>query len=177
MANRLPVSSLEEFERDYVRPNPGRTLIVGSQVYGDKEDRRKRYPDAVGVDMLPGPGVDIVMDLEEPLSNTDTFDHIECMSVLEHSRRPWLLAANLERLLNPGGTIFVSVPWIWRFHGYPNDYFRFSREGLRSIFPNIKWESLMYASEKLTDGNKVSAVKSSGHPYLSRTETVGFGRK
>ena len=171
------MTALAQFEAEYVRPEPGRTLIVGSKVYGGKEDRRKRYPDAVGVDMLPGDGVDVVVDLEEPLPEIGTFRHIECMSVLEHSRRPWLMAANLERLLEPGGTIFVSVPFVWRIHAYPSDFWRMTPEAVRSIFPNIEWEALMLAADRLRDGPPIRSTKVDGHPYMARTETVGFGRK
>lgn len=118
----------------------GRTLIVGSHVYEGREDDRARYKNAVGVDMIPGPGVDVVHDMEEPLpAGLGTFAHIECFSVLEHSRRPWLLAANIERLLESGGTLWVTVPWMWRRHGYPSDYFRFTTEGIKAIFHGIQW--------------------------------------
>lgn len=118
----------------------GRTLIVGSHVYEGREDDRARYKQAVGVDMIPGPGVDVVHDMEEPPpSGLGTFAHAECFSVLEHSRRPWLLAANIERLLESGGTLWVTVPWMWRRHGYPSDYFRFTTEGIKAIFPGIHW--------------------------------------
>ena len=71
-------SAAERFEREVVRPRQGRTLIVGSKVYADKEDRRGRYSDAVGVDMLSGDGVDFVVNLEEPLPKAlGLFDHVE----------------------------------------------------------------------------------------------------
>ena len=176
MVNRLPVSSLERFETEFVKPREGRTLIVGSQVYRDKEDRRKRYSDVVGVDMLEGPGVDMVLDLEEELPDgIGTFAHVECMSVLEHSRRPWLLAANLERLMEPGATIFVSVPFIWRIHAYPSDYWRMTPEAVKSIFPNVEWQSLMLAGHELTESKRAQRTMVGDHPYLARTETVGFG--
>jgi len=171
-------SSLAQFERLHVKPKAGRTLIVGSQVYKDKEDRRLRYSDVVGVDMLEGPGVDRVIDLEEPLpDDLGTFDHVECMSVLEHSRRPWLMSDAIERLMNPGSTIFLTVPLTWRIHGYPSDYWRLTPNAVRSIFPNIEWQTLMLASNDLRDGPKIAAVKKEGHPYLARTDTVGFGVK
>lgn len=178
MANPLPVSSLELFEREHVKPREGRTLIVGSQVYSGKEDRRKRYKDVVGVDMLDGPGVDWVLDLEEDLPDgIGTFAHVECMSVLEHSRRPWLLAANLERLMEPGATIFVSVPLIWRIHAYPNDYFRMTPEAVKSLFPGVEWLELMLASDVLRKPGRIRSATLGEHPYMARTETVGFGVK
>ncbi|WP_440221840.1 class I SAM-dependent methyltransferase [Dokdonella sp. MW10] len=177
-APRLPASSLEEFEQRVVTPRAGRTLIVGSQVYGDKEDRRARYPDVVGIDMLAGPGVDRVLDLEESLpDDLGLFDHVECMSVLEHSRRPWLLAANIERLMAPGATLFVSVPFVWRIHGYPNDYWRLTPEGVRALFPEIEWTAVMLASHGLTEGPKFGSTKVGAHPYFARTETVAFGTR
>lgn len=174
-----PDSSVCEFERKFVKPKAGRTLIVGSQVYGDKEDRRALYADAVGVDMLQGPGVDLVLNLEEELpGDLGQFYHIECMSVLEHSRRPWLLAANLDRLMRPGATIFVTVPFVFRIHGYPDDYFRFTPNGIRAIFPGVTWEAMALASDVLSDGPKLRMVRQNGdYPYFARTETVGFGRK
>ena len=171
-------SSLAQFEREYVKPKEGRTLIVGSRVYHDKEDRRLRYSNVVGVDMLSGPGVDRVLDLEEGLpGDLGLFDHVECMSVLEHSRRPWLLAANVEQLMAPGATIFVSVPFMWRIHAYPSDYFRLTPEGVKVLFPEIIWQSVMVAGVDLYQGPKVEAVKVEGHPYFARSDTVGFGVK
>lgn len=171
------LSSVELFERDFVRPKPGRTLIVGSQVYRGKEDRRLRYEDVVGVDMLFGPGVDRVLDLEYPLPPDleQAFDHVECMSVLEHSRRPWLLAANIERLMAPGASLFVTVPFCWRIHAYPSDYWRMTPQAIRELFPLVRWDALKLANETLSDGPRIPGVDVRGHVYMSKTETVGFG--
>lgn len=172
-------SALAHFERKYVHPNPGRTLVVGSRVYEGKEDRRARYADAFGVDMLDGPGVDEVRNLEARIPSTwlCAFDHIECISVLEHSLKPWLMAANLERVLKPGGTIFVSVPLVWRIHGYPNDYWRLTPAGVKSIFPSIEWQSLRVVSDHIQKTKRLGAmVSDTGHPHLARAETCGFGR-
>jgi hypothetical protein len=184
------MSSLEQFQKEYVRPNKGRALIVGSKIYRDKEDRRKRYADAVGVDMLPGDGVDVVCDLEnwiDVLENFgvqygDTrephrFDHVECMSTLEHSRRPWIMAENIQALMKPGASIFVSVPFCWRIHAYPDDYWRLTPSAVRSIFPEIEWQHVMLAADVLRPDGKIPAVKANSHPYMARTETVAFGHK
>lgn len=179
MAKRSRGSSLLAFERKFVRARPGRTLIVGSRVYEGKEDRRRRFKDVLGVDMLAGPGVDRVIDLEERLPrDLGKFDHIECMSVLEHSRRPWLLAANLERLMKPAATLFLTVPFVWRVHGYPDDYFRFTPHGIASLFPKIRWQALRLASDHVQKTSRLAhLVDDNGHPYLARSETCGFGSR
>lgn len=169
------ISALENFERLYVKPEQGKTLIVGSRVYRDKEDRRKRYTNVVGVDMQAGDGVDLVQDLEEPLQlgQLRSFAHVECMSVLEHSRRPWLLAANIERMLRAGGSLFVTVPFVWAVHGYPDDYWRLTESGLRELFPSIKWAALRYAAIDLVGDVKRTHIAE--HPYFPRSEICGFG--
>jgi hypothetical protein len=163
-----------KFERKHVHAREGRTLIVGSHLFSNRQDRRALYPDAVGVDMQAGPGVDVVADLEEPQA-LGTFAHIDCLSVLEHSRRPWLLAANLESMLQPGGTIYVAVPFVWRVHGYPSDYWRFTADGVRALFPGIAWDSIQYASTGL--GKGITAIKRRGHVYFPRAMVCAFGRK
>lgn len=168
-------SSVAQFERDFVRPNIGRTLIVGAKVYRGRTDRRAGFKFAVGVDMLPGDGVDVVADLEESAPDIGLFDHVECMSVLEHSRRPWVLASNLERMMAPGATLFVTVPFCWRVHGYPSDFWRFTPDALPLLFPAITWGARMLAGSALRE-DQVKAMKVDGFPYFERTETVGFGR-
>lgn len=171
------MSPQEQFEARF-QPQPGRTLIAGSFVVEGKPDRRKLYADVLGIDMQDGPGVDIVRDLENPISDLGTFDHIECLSVLEHSKRPWMLAENLERLLRPGGSIFVAIPWIWRRHSYPSDYFRVLPAGIPMLFTQVDWTELAYGADRLyAPDEKIPAVKKGAHPYLARAESFGFGVK
>lgn len=168
----------DAFEARFVRPHAraGRTLIAGSRVYGGKEDRRALYADAVGVDMLAGAGVDVVHDLElPPPPGLGAFVHVECLSVLEHARRPWLVAETIERLMLPGATLYLSVPFIWRVHDYPGDLFRFTDQGVRAMFPGIAWRALRYASDRLRPDGFVKAIVDRGYPYLPRTEVVGLG--
>lgn len=173
--------------------NEGRALIVGSKIHEgtDKPDRRKLYADAIGVDMEEGLGVDRVCNLEEDedVMQTfrkegwpadphywDKFSHVECTSVLEHSRRPWLLCANLERVMQPGATIFVLVPWVWRVHGYPSDYWRMTPAAVESLFPSIDWEAQGYIVEdNLVE--KVPRLTQNGVRYFARSELVMFGRR
>ena len=170
----------EQFEQKFRKPRAGRTLIVGSHVYATREDRRKLYKDVVGVDMIPGPGVDWVCNLEEPapLEVYGHFHHIECRSVLEHSRRPWRLAANIELLMAPGATLDLSVPFCWKLHSYPSDLYRFTADGVRELFPNIEWKGLMYATERtLSKGGKSEKASVDGQVFLARSEVLGFGVK
>ena len=89
-----------------------------------------------GCDIESGPNVDHVFDLTErpPEYLINKFNLIITSSTLEHVSAPWKAAECLENLLKPGGYIYISVPWVWRYHAYPNDYWRFNRHSLEFLF-------------------------------------------
>jgi SAM-dependent methyltransferase len=170
----------DEFERRYVKVrDDARVLITGSHIYAGKEDRRKRYANVVGVDAIAGDGVDVCLDLEGDVSALGKFDHIECISVLEHSRRPWAMAKNLVKLLRTDGTLHISVPFVWRYHGYPHDYWRFTMQGVEELFaPDIRWSKIAYASNGLRSDAFLRGIQDSeDYPHLPRCEVVGFGTR
>ena len=158
-------------------PRNGRTLVVGSKVYGKKQDRRELYRKAVGVDLFEGDGVDFVHDMETPLpESVGTFAHVDCVSVLEHVRRPWLMAANIEAALIEGGTLLVCVPFVWRVHAYPDDYWRMTASALEVLFPNIQWQARKY----LVEGKPRNLVRGKRDPYgqwMARAELAAAGIK
>jgi|SRR6185503_476893 len=60
------------------------------------------------------------------------YDTVVCHQVLEHVRRPVAALGHMHRVLKPGGLLIVSVPHLSRRHELPNDYFRYTQEGLAS---------------------------------------------
>lgn len=60
----------------------------------------------------------------------DRYDAAVCHQVLEHVRYPDQAIKQLTRVLKPGGMLILSVPHLSRRHELPNDYFRFTQEGL-----------------------------------------------
>lgn len=128
----------------------GPVLEVGSRDYGSTSSFREFYAGSeyVGLDMSEGKGVDVVADLArtiEPLRE-DYFGLAICCSVLEHVDKPWVFAANLTRVIRPGGLLYMSVPWVWRYHAYPDDYFRFSHRGVMKLFDEFDWARLFYST-------------------------------
>lgn len=128
----------------------GPVLEVGSKDYGSTSSYRDFYvgEEYVGLDMSEGKGVDVVADLTKSLAPLPEahFALGICCSVLEHVEKPWLFAANLTRAIRPGGQLYMSVPWVWRFHAYPDDYFRFSHRGVMSLFEEFTWTGLCYST-------------------------------
>ncbi len=90
----------------------------------------------LGTDIEAGPDVDIVADLHALTATTgpERFDVIISASTFEHLKYPHVAAHELLRALRVGGVLFVQTHHTFPLHGYPQDYFRFSREGLASLF-------------------------------------------
>lgn len=86
-------------------------------------------------DMAPGEDVDRVLDLEHCEGVADaSVGTLICTSVLEHVRRPWLVAEQFARIVKPGGLVFVTAPWIFPIHKHPQDYWRFTLDSLGVLF-------------------------------------------
>ena len=136
--------------RRWIPSVDGPVLEIGSKDYGSTASFRDFYAgtEYVGVDMAEGKGVDVVVDLTKSLGplKEGYFDLGICCSVLEHVEKPWLFAANLARLIRPGGRLYMSVPWVWRYHAYPDDYFRFSHRGVMSLFEDFTWSNMFYST-------------------------------
>lgn len=159
-----------------------RTLVCGSNMYDTgKEDRRKRYRDCIGIDQIAGDSVDRVANLEDlsEMKSLGLFDHIECLSVLEHARRPWIIARNLRSTLTVGGTIVVQVPFIWRVHNYPSDYWRFTAEGISELFKGLSSvvTAHCYSDGEIDIKGKVPKIDVEGKKFMARTEVFMFGVK
>ena len=80
----------------------------------------------VGVDLVPGPGVDIVLDGSDSFPFEDeSFDIVLSSSCFEHDQMFWLTFAEMARVLKPGGYIFINAPSNGTYHSYPYDNWRF----------------------------------------------------
>lgn len=114
---------------------PGPVLEIGSQqVPGQEEiaDLRPLFPGKpyVGLDMQPGPGVDLVANVEALPQADASVGTVIAMNTLEHVPRFWRGFDEVHRVLRPDGALLVSCPFYFHVHAYPSDYWRFSPEGL-----------------------------------------------
>jgi len=147
--------------RHWVPKVDGPVLEVGSKDYGSTSSFRDFYAGSeyVGLDMSEGKGVDVVADLTKSIGplRESHFALAICCSVLEHVEKPWLFAPNLTRVIRPGGKLYMSVPWVWRYHAYPDDYFRFSHRGVTTLFDHFDWSAPYYSTN--IDGEFVEIRK------------------
>lgn len=122
-------------------------LETGSKDYVNTQNFRSLFTNYkyIGVDMESGKGVDVMVDLTENFElvnqrlNGERFKTIFCFSVLEHCVNPFKMGDNITKLLAKKGLVFISVPFSWRIHNYPSDYWRFTSDGIKALFPGLQF--------------------------------------
>lgn len=95
-------------------------------------------PKIINVDMFPFPGVDVVASADALPFKDNTFDGLVNESLLEHVPNPRAVAQEMIRVTKPHGYIYTSAPFIHPFHASPDDFSRFTRSGLRELFPDCE---------------------------------------
>ena len=89
----------------------------------------------------------IKINLDKKLSHKKKYDNIVIFNVLEHLSEVEIALKNLNLLLRSKGKLIGSTPFLYRVHGAPNDYNRFTKSYLQKIlkekkFINIKIEEI-----------------------------------
>ena len=90
--------------------------------------------DYVGVDLAPGPGVDIVSG--DPYAYPLPDDHADLVisgQMMEHSAFFWRAFDEMVRIAKPGGLIVVIVPSTGPIHRYPVDCYRFLPDAMPAL--------------------------------------------
>lgn len=80
------------------------------------------------------------------------FDHIVCNQVLEHVFEPKPFLDELNRVLRPGGSVLLTVPFVWDEHEQPYDFARYSSFGLRHLADCSGFE-VVESTRTLADGS------------------------
>lgn len=114
----------------YIR---GRVLDAGCGSGKYREIIKKASKEYVSLDASPEENVDVFGDIMAMPFKDESFDAVVSTQVLEHIERPWLAIGEIARVLKKGGVCFLTCPFMIPFHPDPNDYFRFSKEGLESL--------------------------------------------
>lgn len=99
----------------------------------------------VGVDLVPGPGVDLVCPAEQLLDHfaPESSDVVISTEVLEHVRDWRTTVYNLKTVLGEDGILILTTrsPG-FEFHGFPLDFWRFTPEDIREIFGDLTIEQI-----------------------------------
>jgi|SRR3989344_853333 len=152
----------------------GPILEIGGKDFGNTPNFRKVFPEHsyISIDQEDGSNVDVVADFTEDLAvildklPIKKFKTIINLSVLEHCRDPFKMCANITDLLDDDGVVFISAPFVWRIHAYPDDYWRFTPNGIRILFPGLDFDRYF--------GSVSTNVKEEKKPISNKMFTIFF---
>ncbi len=127
---------------------PGRALDIGAAGGGNCRVLEARGWEAIAADfsaeatrIARDRGLEAVQaDARDLPFATGDFDLVVALDVLEHIEEDDLAAAEIRRVLRPGGTAFVAVPCdmaLWSAHDVALGHVRrYTRSGLRTLLQN-----------------------------------------
>jgi SAM-dependent methyltransferase len=130
----LDVGCADSLPREHL---PTEATYIGLDYYSTATDWYGTRPDIFG-------------DAQSLPIHDASVDHVLLLDVLEHIPEPDHCLSELQRVLKPGGSLTVQVPFLYPVHDAPLDFHRWTRFGL----------------ERAADrhGFRITSEKAIGHP-------------
>lgn len=117
---------------EFMNQLPGNSRILNLGSGSGLFDHKIKIP-MLNLDVISNNRTHVVADGHFLPFKDDSFDCVFSNAVLEHVRKPWEVAREMERVTKPGGYIIVNLPFLNTIHD-EEDYFRFTLKGIREIF-------------------------------------------
>jgi len=153
-------------------PLRGPVLEIGSYRVNGQEELADMRPffegeEYLGVDMREGLGVDEVHDFCDPLVSIrgGWYSTVLCLETLEHVHDPRQLLANVHFALAEGGWLVVTTTMGQMIHNHPNDYWRFTPNGLRLLLSSFSTVRVLWNGDKRRP-DSVVGIASMGYPSI-----------
>lgn len=108
---------------------------------------------------------DVFGDAQKLPFADDSIDHVLLLDVLEHIPDPGKCLAEIFRVMRPGGTLTIQVPFLYPIHDAPLDFHRWTRFGLR----NAAHASGFFVSNETAIGHPVETAALGSNIALSKT--------
>jgi SAM-dependent methyltransferase len=103
----------------------------------------------IGTDFREGLGVDLTLDLHHIDLPEKSVGSAIVLDTLEHVEYPRKAMDELHRVIRPGGLVIISSVMRARIHSYPDDYWRFTPGGFKSLLKNFQHSFVSYAGDPL----------------------------
>lgn len=115
--------------KELIEANPDKLFLDAGAGF-----RPTYYPNVVNLEIVPYSTTDVLGVLEKIPFRDGTFDYVISNAVLEHVRDPFTSASEITRVLKRGGKMFIQVPFLQPYHGYPHHYYNMTKSGLANLF-------------------------------------------
>jgi SAM-dependent methyltransferase len=88
----------------------------------------------IRTDIFPSNALHFASDAHRIPVADNSLDGVVFQGVVEHVAKPWVIAAEIMRVLKPGGVVYCEAPFMQWYHEDPKDYYRFTEDGLKMLF-------------------------------------------
>jgi len=99
--------------------------------------KAQSFAHVVQMDVVKFANVDVLAVNQQLPFADDSFDAVFSLDVLEHVNDPFRCAAEIRRVLKPGGYLYLDLPFLQAEHGYPHHYFNATRMGADRLFADL----------------------------------------
>lgn len=120
----------------------GKTLDYGAGTAKYKSILSTKSEEYLSFDKFRTENVDVVGDVLNAPFNRETFDTVISTQVLEHVQKPWVMVENIRHILKTGGICIAAAPFLIPYHADPDDFFRFTQQGIEALFTHNGFEIL-----------------------------------
>jgi SAM-dependent methyltransferase len=104
---------------------------------------------------------------------TESVDTVFLLDVLEHLPQPEDCIAEIWRVLRPGGTLLLQIPFLYPLHDVPYDFHRWTEHGLRKLARRYNFR----LEEEVAIGQPTESAALLFNLALSKTVLNWFQRK
>ncbi len=152
-----------------------RILDVGGRVAPYKPLSEEIAAAYDGNDLEPGPLVTYVGPAETLDGVEDgAYDLVLCTQVLHLVRRPEQALGAFARVLADGGHLFLTTSGVYPFHPDPNDYWRWTQQGLPALFEDVPGLELVELVPHGGSGATLAIILNT--PIRQAARAAGSGR-
>lgn len=122
-----------------MRDLTGTVLDVGGGRHALHDDAWTTGVRRIRLDLSAAHRPDVQADAARLPVSDASVDAVLLIEVLEHVREPQATVLEARRVLRKGGMLIGSCPFVAPIHGDPNDFYRYSDEGLRHLLAPFTW--------------------------------------
>jgi ubiquinone/menaquinone biosynthesis C-methylase UbiE len=166
-----------ELLRQFRRLRPGVVLDVGAKAAPYRQHvPADRY---LRLDIDPSRQPDICCDVHELKWESDFFDTVLAIEILEHLYDPQRAVDQIRRVLKPGGVCILSTRFFFRYHPDPQDYYRFTWDSLSYLFRDFHDVEVHHHGnraqvlwETINAGGRTRVLLNLFNPLVARLESA-----
>ncbi|MFA7301086.1 MAG: methyltransferase domain-containing protein [Candidatus Shapirobacteria bacterium] len=128
---------LDKFQQDHIQEYRGVVLDIGGRDRGSFKKPKAVVDRWIFADIEAKHHPDIVLDVAHmDVISTESIDVVNCIELFEHVQEIDKGITECYRVLKNGGTIIISIPFLFPIHADPSDYQRWT---------NHKWDNILHS--------------------------------